>query len=145
MKTKDFAKIIANEGFIFKFPKEKWDGIEIWDAKNKRQLALVSTKHHYTFEFFDTMTEEFWISNKADWLIDTVVEFAKTPIEERKSEKQYRFKIGKNYVFIGLDGLINPLGVNKDNSVITKEYMNKLPFDVYKAIDSGIISLEVVD
>lgn len=57
-------------------------------------------------------------------------------------EKLYRLKCGKNYVRFNLDGTIK--GSQRDKAVITERTLKKYPFDVDKAVESGIISLEIV-
>lgn len=57
-------------------------------------------------------------------------------------ERQYGIKCGGNYVKFNLDGTMR--GSKKYGAIITESYMRKYPFDIQKAIESGIITLEEV-
>ena len=59
---------------------------------------------------------------------------------EVEEEPQYRLKAGENYLYFNLDGTVR--GATKDNATITKERLEQLPFDVEKAVESGIIEVE---
>ncbi|WP_413527400.1 DUF1642 domain-containing protein [Marinilactibacillus psychrotolerans] len=61
---------------------------------------------------------------------------------EVEKQKKYRIKSGSNYVWFNLDGAFR--GSTKNNAILTQERLDKLPFDVKKAVDSGIIILEEV-
>ena len=63
--------------------------------------------------------------------------------KEVEKESQYRLKAGDNYLYFNLDGTVR--GATKKNAVITKERLEKLPFDVDKAVESGIIELEEME
>lgn len=55
----------------------------------------------------------------------------------------YRIKCGDKYVKFDLDGTIR--GSKAENAVITESYMDKYPFNVQKAVESGIITVEKVE
>jgi hypothetical protein len=59
-----------------------------------------------------------------------------------KEGRLYRVKCGDKYVRFNLDGTVK--GSQRDKAVITENTLEKYPFDVNKAIESGIISLEIV-
>ena len=61
---------------------------------------------------------------------------------EVEEEPQYRLKAGENYLYFNLDGTVR--GATKDNATITNERLEQLPFDVEKAVESGIIEIEEV-
>ena len=62
---------------------------------------------------------------------------------EVEEEPQYRLKAGDNYLYFNLDGTAR--GATKKNAVITKERLEQLPFDVEKAVESGIIEVEELE
>lgn len=62
---------------------------------------------------------------------------------EVEKQPQYRLKAGKNYLYFNLDGTVR--GATKDNATITNERLEKLPFDVEKAVESGIIEVEELE
>src|SRR5699024_10146456 len=62
---------------------------------------------------------------------------------EVEEEPQYRLKTGDNYLYFNLDGTVR--GATKDNAIITKERLEQLPFDVDKAVESGIIEVEELE
>ena len=62
---------------------------------------------------------------------------------EVEEEPQYRLKAGENYLYFNLDGTVR--GATKDNAIITKERLEQLPFDVDKAVESGIIEVEEME
>ena len=62
---------------------------------------------------------------------------------EVEEEPQYRLKAGDNYLYFNLDGTVR--GATKDNAIITKERLEQLPFDVDKAVESGIIEVEEME
>lgn len=57
-------------------------------------------------------------------------------------ENLYRIKCGDRYVRFNLDGTVR--GSQRDKAVISEKTLKKYPFDIEKAIESGIISLELV-
>lgn len=59
-----------------------------------------------------------------------------------KQEKLYRLKCGNQYVKFNLDGTVR--GSKASNAVITESYIKKYPFNIQKAIESGIINIEEV-
>ena len=61
---------------------------------------------------------------------------------EVEEQPQYRLKAGENYLYFNLDGTVR--GATKDNATITNERLEQLPFDVEKAVESGIIEIEEV-
>lgn len=61
---------------------------------------------------------------------------------EVEEEKNYRFKTGDKYIRFNLDGTM--MGSTKQNTTISKERLEKLPFDVEKAVVSGVVILEEV-
>lgn len=67
-----------------------------------------------------------WITNDYD-------------IEE---EPQYRIRSGSSYLIYNLDGSVRPS--SRSNAIITKKRLKQLPFDVEKAVESGIIEVEKV-
>jgi hypothetical protein len=62
---------------------------------------------------------------------------------EVEEEKNYRFKTGDKYIRFNLDGTM--MGSTKQNATISKERLEKLPFDVEKAVVSGVVILEEVN
>src|SRR5699024_6448344 len=62
---------------------------------------------------------------------------------EVEEQLQYRLKAGENYLYFNLDGTVR--GATKDNATITNERLEQLPFDVEKAVESGIIEIEEVE
>ena len=62
---------------------------------------------------------------------------------EVEEELLYRLKAGKNYLYFKNDGSVQT--VTKKNATINKERLEKLPFDLEQALDSGIIELEELE
>ena len=59
-----------------------------------------------------------------------------------EKEKMYRIKCGGRYVKFQMDGTVR--GSKGQGAIISESYLNRYPFDVHKAIESGIITLEEV-
>ena len=75
-------------------------------------------------------------NNRNDWIGRIINEYV-------KEEPQYRLRAGDNYLYFNLDGTVR--GATKDNAIITKERLKQLPFDVDKAVESGIIEVEELE
>lgn len=57
-----------------------------------------------------------------------------------EKEKMFRIKCGSGYVKFKLDGSVR--GSKPEAAWETESYIKKYPFDIQKAIESGIITLE---
>jgi len=62
--------------------------------------------------------------------------------EEIKDEDSFAVKFGTGYVYLHNDGGFR--GSKRNGSIITGKKLKRLPFDIYKAIESGIIKLEKI-
>lgn len=104
MKTKEFIKRIEELGF------EVWisGGIAYVLKDGRYEVARIKTKRACAIDFFyllnETLDKE--ISEK---LFDIIVEYAKTPIEDREEEKKiylrhryFRFNTGSSK-YLGID------------------------------------------
>lgn len=90
MKTKEFIRKVGELGF-----KAHKGVMQIDIVSDGLTVAIVSTKRIHVINSFCFVDVE-W--KNQDKLFDLIVEYAKTPIEERKEEKYYLVKFSEKEI-----------------------------------------------
>lgn len=149
MRTKEFIKRIEELGF------EVWiSGSIACVLKNGRYtVARIKTKRACAIDFFyllnESLDEE--ISEK---LFDIIVEYAKTPIEDREEEKkfwiQHKFMVSKNLLPVNLvwnklKDVYRSINLKVDNHIYQAQFTFKEYEEIKKKLNTDLKDFELVE
>lgn len=149
MKTNEFIKAVENLGYLVDDGYGNW---QIWNEKS----PIIATVSKIDLFRFSTDFGGWWdIPNKEkSKLLDIIVEFAKTPIEDRKEEKKFYLKhrfltslLGDmQYSFINYDTKYNDiyLSSNEADYVKTKFTLKEIE-EIKKKFDTDLADFEMVE
>lgn len=112
MKTQEFIKwlkdnnyyvyagekyVDGTDGFYFYAGKECKDLLLIKCCKDKRDLVTIKLNNIMEFEVHKGFSEEFYNDDKGMELANKVIEYAKTPVDERGEDKKYLLQVDSAY------------------------------------------------
>lgn len=146
MKTKEFIKKVDELGF-------KADKIDtqIDIIANGLIIAKVYTNRIYSINAFNFINIE-W--KNQDKLFDLIVEYARTPIEDREEEKkviiQHKYLVSKNFNPVNLvwnktKNIYRPVRCLFDNPTYQAQFTLKEIEEIKKKLDTDLKDFELVE
>lgn len=149
MKTKEFIKRVEELGFIAYEDDNYWlikDEYEINVAHvNKIILSQMSTDYMEWDEVYNEDKEK---------LFDLLIEYAKTPIEDREEEKkfwiQHKFMVSKNLLPVNLawnklKDVYRSINLKVDNHIYQAQFTFKEYEEIKKKLNTDLKDFELVE
>ncbi len=145
MKTKEFIKRVEDLGF------KAHKGITMIDIDSEGlTIARVYTERTHVINFFSYVDVE-W--KNQDKLFDLLVEYARTPIEDREEEKKFYLKhrwmkpetIFKNYLNHLIDKDEYRLDTKTKNEFINTQFTLKEIEEIKEKFDTDLADFELVE
>lgn len=145
MKTKEFIKRVEELGFDVEIHKQC---IKI--TRKNLIIAVTNTNKRYALDVFNPFNEE-W--ENGDELLDLLVEYAKTPLDEREEEKKFylehryfRFYNGSSK-YLGMDLLKDKPDLYSKIAYewVKNQFTLKEIEEIKKKFDSDLADFELVE
>ena len=145
MKTKEFIKRVEELGFGWFGVDKVYSSISI--VANDNVIARVSKSRLFCVDTLNPIKVE-WINEKE--LFDLIVEYAKTPIEEREGPKKYylRYKwINADYNYLNYDHRLNVYGLDRilNYNWIKNKFTLKEIEEIKEKYDTKLEDFEIVE
>lgn len=146
MRTKEFIKRVKELGFRVR---EEKANINI--IADNFIIAEVSKNRLYCINTYNSVKVE-WTNEKE--LFDLIVEYAKTPIEDREEEKkfliQHKYLVSKNFypvcmVWHKLKDVYRPINCRVDNHIYQAQFTLKEVEDIKVKLDTDLADFELVE
>lgn len=148
MKTKEFIKRIEQLGYLVNEGYADWQISRI----SKGQDLLVAIVNKNNLSRISTDFVGWWDISDEDKskLLDIIVEYAKTPIEDRKKEKKYylrhKWLRSDDFNYLCFDNIfeiynLNPCGFKE----LKTEYTEKEIEEIKQKFDTDLVDFELVE
>ena len=148
MKTKEFIKKVEELGYSFS------SSYYCWEIRNKKNhlIAVVSKDVLYKIStdsaYWDVIPDE--DKNK---LLELIVEFASTPVEDREEEKkfliQHKYLVSKNLLPVNLawnklKDVYRSINLKVDNHIYQAQFTFKEYEEIKKKLNTDLADFELV-
>ena len=149
MKTKEFIKKVEELGYSFS------SSYYCWEIRNKKNhlIAVVSKDVLYKIStdsaYWDVIPDE--DKNK---LLELIVEFASTPVEDREEEKKFLIKhkylVSKNLLPVNLawnklKDVYRSINLKVDNHIYQAQFTFKEYEEIKKKLNTDLADFELVE
>jgi len=149
MKTKEFIKKVEELGYSFS------SSYYCWEIRNKKNhlIAVVSKDVLYKIStdsaYWDVIPDE--DKNK---LLELIVEFASTPVEDREEEKkfliQHKYLVSKNLLPVNLawnklKDVYRSINLKVDNHIYQAQFTFKEYEEIKKKLNTDLADFELVE
>lgn len=149
MKTKEFIKRVEELGYSFS------SSYYCWEIRNKKNhlIAVVSKDVLYKIStdsaYWDVIPDE--DKNK---LLELIVEFASTPVEDREEEKkfliQHKYLVSKNLLLVNLawnklKDVYRSINLKVDNHIYQAQFTFKEYEEIKKKLNTDLADYELVE
>lgn len=152
MKTKEFIKKIEQLGYLVTEGYADWQISRI----NKGQDLLIAIVNRNNLSRISTDFVGWWdIPNKdKSKFLDIIVEFAKTPIEDREEEKKFLIKhkylVSKSFypvfmVWHKLKDVYRPINCRVDNHIYKAQFTLKEVEDIKIKLNTDLADFELIE
>lgn len=149
MKTNEFIKAVENLGYLVDDGYGNW---QIWNEKS----PIIATVSKIDLFRFSTDFGGWWdIPNEEkSKLLDIIVEFAKTPIEDRKEEKkfliQHKYLVSKSFypvcmVWHKLKDVYRPINCKVDNHIYKAQFTLNEVEDIKIKLKTDLADFELIE
>lgn len=149
MKTKEFIKRVEELGYSFS------SSYYCWEIRNKKNhlIAVVSKDVLYKIStdsaYWDVIPDE--DKNK---LLELIVEFASTPVEDREEEEkfliQHKYLVSKNLLPVNLawnklKDVYRSINLKVDNHIYQAQFTFKEYEEIKKKLNTDLADFELVE
>lgn len=146
MKTKEFIKRVEGLGFEVKFFNNR-----IYILANNFTISVAYINRERAINTYKPILIDF---KNEDKLFDIMIEYAKTPIEDREEEKkfwiQHKFMVSKNLLPVNLvwnklKDVYRSINLKVDNHIYQAQFTFKEYEEIKKKLNTDLKDFELVE
>lgn len=149
MKTKEFIQKVEELGYLIK------DCYVYWQIRNKENSVVAIVDKNVLFKFSTDFNDwDYILDDDKDKLLSLIVEFARTPSEDREEEEkfliQHKYLVSKNLLPVNLvwnklKDVYRSINLKVDNHIYQAQFTFREYEEIKKKLNTDLADFELVE